>query len=167
MLARSPLRSRSLLPSKEVKSLQPKWESSTKIRPEKVSSVGSLMKSSPLQASRSKVKRARAAAVAAAPPATSEIEVEALGELQSSSGYLSEGRYLSEYSGREQSLGREHSLGRDLEFASQRLSRELTMSPIRKDPFFDSGRPVNSLNRSYGGYRNGIVDNLDSDDDEV
>lgn len=167
---RSPLKSRSILPSKEVKALQPKWESSTKIRPEKTngaSSYGSKpLLQVPLHGMKARkgkggsgtpaAKRARA--VVPVPMATPEIEPV---ELHSSgSGYLSE-RYSGRYSGRDfrrsvdSSMGHQQAEnGAEEEYGS--LSRELTMSPVHRSgrKEFESGRSAAGspgMHRSHGG----------------
>lgn len=179
---RSPLKSRSILPSKEVKALQPKWESSTKIRPTSTSSSfpSKPQVQAPLHGIKARKKkgtpRARAAAVVASPVAAVPVaEIEPERELQSSSGYLSEGRYLSSERYSRRSLDSQ-SLGHD-EYGSNRLSRELTMSPIHRsgrEDFgrdFESGRVTQSpsLNPSQERrpHDSGRYGDDDSDDDEV
>lgn len=174
---RSPLKSRSLHPPKEVKALQPKWESSTKIRHPISTSSGTTPVTKPhVQAPMHGVRRKSTpgakprAAVAPMPMPTQEIET----EFQGSSGYLSEGRILGSdrLSGRDlrrsldsQSMG--YSRGDCGEYSSNHLSnhlsRDLTMSPIRD---FRAPNSQSELPRSFGRKHGGRYE-VEDDDEEV
>jgi hypothetical protein len=156
---RSPLRSRSLHPRKEVKALQPKWESSTKIR--HPISAPPVTKPAPPVRGRSRTPGAKPRA-AVAPLPTHEIESESFPDYLSSDARL----LGSDRHSLRRSLDSSHSMGHsrgDLEYSTRQLSRDLTMSPI-DDPNPD-------LNRSFGrrqqSARYEADDDDDDDDDEV
>ncbi|KAG0605830.1 hypothetical protein M758_9G091000 [Ceratodon purpureus] len=176
---RSPLKSRSLHPPKEVKALQPKWESSTKIRhPISTSSSVTTPVTKPhVHAPAHGVRRKSTpgakprATVAPLPMPTQEIET----EFQGSSGYLSEGRALGSdrLSGRDlrrsldsQSMG--YSRGYYGENSSNHLSshvsRDLTMSPIRD---FSAPNSHPGLARSFGRKHGGRYEVEDDDEEDT
>lgn len=160
---KSPLKSRSLHPAKEAKAaLQPKWESSTKIR-HPISSSASETKLQ-VQAPAHGVKRRATPRAGASPLPVPAAEIES--EFHDASGYFSDGRGLSSRRSLD-SQSREQSRSGHRDYSStyvgNQVVRDLTMSPVR-DSKVDSQA---TLPRSFGRREQGARHDDDDDDDEV